>query len=85
GGAAQRLSLNDIDVAPEEAAGDILVLHEALDRLESLDQRKAKVVEMRFFGGMNEDEIAEVLGISEKTVRRDWQFAKLWLYRELCQ
>lgn len=83
GGAAQRLSLDDIEIAPELAAGDVLVLHEALERLESLDERKAKVVEMRFFGGMKEDEIAEVLSVNEKTVRRDWQFAKLWLYREL--
>jgi RNA polymerase sigma factor (TIGR02999 family) len=83
GGAAQRLSLDDVEIAPELAAGDVLVLHEALEQLESLDERKAQVVEMRFFGGMKEDEIAEVLGVNEKTVRRDWQFAKLWLYREL--
>jgi RNA polymerase sigma factor (TIGR02999 family) len=83
GGAAQRLSLDDVEIGPELAAGDVLVLHEALEQLESLDERKAQVVEMRFFGGMKEDEIAEVLGVNEKTVRRDWQFAKLWLYREL--
>jgi RNA polymerase sigma factor (TIGR02999 family) len=85
GGAAQRLSLDDVTVAPEEAAGDVLALNDALERLASHDERKAKVVEMRFFGGMNEQEIAEILGVSEKTVRRDWQFAKLWLYRELSQ
>jgi RNA polymerase sigma factor (TIGR02999 family) len=85
GGSAERLSLEDVDVAPEESAADILSLHEALARLETLDQRKARVVEMRFFGGMNEAEIAEVLGVNEKTVRRDWQFAKLWLFRALSQ
>jgi RNA polymerase sigma factor (TIGR02999 family) len=83
GGAAQRLSLDDVDIAPEEAAGDILQLNEALERLEKTDERKSRVVEMRFFGGMKESEIAHILDINEKTVRRDWQFAKLWLYREL--
>jgi RNA polymerase sigma factor (sigma-70 family) len=61
----------------------MLELNEALQRLEQIDQRKCKVVEMRFFGGLSEHEIAEVLGVSEKTVRRDWKFAKLWLFREL--
>jgi len=85
GGAAQRLSLDEIDFAPEEMAGDILSLNDALMRLEKMDKRKAQVVDMRFFGGLKEDEIADALGVNEKTVRRDWQFAKLWLYRELAQ
>ena len=85
GGAAQRLSLDEIDVEPEDAAGDVIALHEALEQLEALDERKAKVVEMRYFGGMREKEISEILGVNEKTVRRDWQFAKLWLYRELSE
>jgi RNA polymerase sigma factor (TIGR02999 family) len=83
GGAAQRLSLNDIDLLPEQSAADLLELDEALKRLEAIDERKCRVVDMRFFGGLKEPEIAKVLGITEKTVRRDWQFAKLWLYREL--
>ena len=54
-------------------------------KLEAIDERKCRVVDMRFFGGLKETEIAEVLGVTEKTVRRDWQFAKLWLFRELSQ
>lgn len=83
GGAAQRLSVTDADLAPERSAADILDLNEALERLFALDERKARVVDMRYFGGMTEAEIAIVLGVTEKTVRRDWQFAKVWLYREL--
>ncbi len=85
GGAAQRFTLEDIDVLPAQSATDLLELDEALQKLETLDNRKCQVVDMRFFGGLNEDEIAEVLGVNEKTVRRDWQFAKLWLFRELSQ
>ena len=83
GGAAQRLSLNDLDLLPEQSAADMLELDEALKGLEAIDERKCRVVDMRFFGGLKESEIAEVLGVTEKTVRRDWQFAKLWLYRKL--
>jgi len=83
GGAAQRFSIEELDFHPEQSASDLLELNEALEGLEAIDERKCRVVEMRFFGGLNETEIADTLGISEKTVRRDWQFAKLWLYREL--
>lgn len=83
GGNAHRLSLDEVDSPLEETAGDILALDEALGRLEAIDPRKCKVVEMRYFGGMREDEIADVLGVTEKTIRRDWQFAKLWLFRDL--
>jgi RNA polymerase sigma factor (TIGR02999 family) len=85
GGAAQRLSLENIDILPEQSAGDLLELNDALTLLERIDERKCKVVEMRFFGGLSENEIADVLGVSEKTVRRDWKFAKLWLFRELTE
>jgi RNA polymerase sigma-70 factor (ECF subfamily) len=83
GGAAQRLAIDDIQISADHAAGDVLQLNEALGRLEKLDKRKCNVVDMRFFGGLKESEIAAVLGVNEKTVRRDWQFAKVWLYREL--
>lgn len=83
GGAAQRLSLDDLDLLPEQSAADMLELDDALKGLEAIDARKCRVVDMRFFGGLKESEIAEVLGVTEKTVRRDWQFAKLWLYRRL--
>lgn len=85
GGAAQRLSLADIDLLPQQGAADMLELDEAMKKLDAIDSRKCEVVEMRFFGGLKESEIAEVLGVNEKTVRRDWQFAKLWLYRELSE
>jgi RNA polymerase sigma factor (TIGR02999 family) len=83
GGAEQRFSLHEVDELPDLMAGDLLLLDDALKRLEALDKRKSDVVDMRFFGGMKEAEIAAVLGVAEKTVQRDWQFAKLWLFREL--
>jgi RNA polymerase sigma-70 factor, ECF subfamily len=58
-------------------------LHEALERLALVEPRHAKIVEMRFFGGLTEDEIADVLGICSRTVKRDWKFAKAWLFGEL--
>jgi RNA polymerase sigma-70 factor (ECF subfamily) len=76
-------SLDDVQIPVEERAGSILVLDEVLQRLEKLDETQAKIVEMRFFGGMNNQEIAEGLDISERTVGREWQAARLWLYREL--
>ena len=62
---------------------DILDLDEALSRLEEMEPDKAKVVELKFFGGLTNDELATLLDCSERTVRRHWQVAKLWLYREL--
>jgi RNA polymerase sigma factor (sigma-70 family) len=69
----------------EQTAGESLALNDAFEKLEVLDERKSRVVDMRFFGGMKESEIAEALNINEKTVRRDRQFAKLWLFRELSE
>ena len=62
---------------------NLLELDEALDRLSALDPRKAKVIEMRFFGGLSVEETAEALSISPETVMRDWKLARAWLYREL--
>jgi len=62
---------------------EIVELHEALERLEELDSRKAQVVELKYFGGLKEDEIGEALGISVATVRREWRFAREWLHNEL--
>jgi RNA polymerase sigma factor (TIGR02999 family) len=61
----------------------VLAVHECLERLSQLDKRQAQVVEMRFFGGLTEDEIAAVLGISSRTVKREWIMARAWLYAEL--
>ena len=84
GGGRERLSLESAD---EAALGrpevDILVLDEALERLAELDPVKARVVELRFFGGLGMAETAEVLGVSPSTVARDWRFARVWLHREL--
>lgn len=60
-----------------------LALNEALDRLKALDPRQCRVVVMRFYGGMTEDEIADTLGVSSRTVKRDWESARIWLYSEL--
>lgn len=76
-------SLDDVQIPVEERADSLLVLNDVLDRLEKFDEQQAKIVEMRFFGGMTNAEIAENLDISERTVVRDWQSARLWLYREL--
>jgi RNA polymerase sigma-70 factor, ECF subfamily len=72
-------------LAATEANVNIVELDEALGRLEGFDKRQAKVVEMRFFGGLNEDEIGVELGVSERTVKRDWRIARAWLYHELSQ
>jgi len=83
GGAQVVLSL---DSAPELAAGfspDLLAIDDVLNRLAMVDPRKAKVVEMRFYGGLTEEEIAAALNISLETVLRDWRFSKSWLRKEL--
>jgi RNA polymerase sigma-70 factor (ECF subfamily) len=85
GGAAVRLSLEDVDVPVGQRAAGLLALDEALERLASMDERKCRVVEMRFFGGLSDEEIAEVLGVTTRTVLRDWKKARLWLYRELSE
>ena len=76
-------SIDDLDIPAEERPELLLVLDEVLQRLEKIDPQQAKIVEMRFFGGMTSSEIAESLDISERTVGRDWQAARLWLCREL--
>ena len=78
-------SLEDVQIPVEERASSILALDEALEHLAEFDERQAKIVEMKFFGGMTTDEIGVHLEISERTVRREWQSARLWLYRELMQ
>jgi RNA polymerase sigma factor (TIGR02999 family) len=83
GGAALHLSLDDVQVPLEQRAAGLLALDEALERLGQMDERKCRIVEMRFFGGLSDEEIAEVLQISTRTVLRDWKTARLWLYREL--
>jgi RNA polymerase sigma factor (TIGR02999 family) len=83
GGGASKVELDEAGLVSAERPQAILNLHEALEKLATLDSRKAEVVELRYFGGLTQDEIAEVLKISSVTVRRDWVFAKAWLYTEL--
>lgn len=83
GSNAIHFSVDDVKIPVEERAGSILVLNEILERLEKFDEKQAKIVEMRFFGGMSSTEIAEALDVSERTVGREWEAARLWLYREL--
>jgi RNA polymerase sigma-70 factor, ECF subfamily len=81
--ARQRVELESALVFAETQHADFLALDEALDRLAGLDPRQSRVVEMRFFGGLSFEEIAEVLGISDRTAKREWIMARAWLYREL--
>jgi RNA polymerase sigma-70 factor, ECF subfamily len=83
GGGAARIELDEVAILSPEQSKEIVDLHEALERLATLNSRKARVVELKYFGGLNHDEIAEVMKISTVTVRRDWMFAKTWLYDEL--
>src|SRR5919106_1317652 len=83
GGGAVKVDLDEAALVSPEESKQIVELHEALEQLSTLDSRKAQVVELKYFGGLNYDEIAEVLKISRITARRDWEFAKVWLYTEL--
>lgn len=83
GGAAKRVSFDEALVVSREAGAEMIAVDDALHTLASLDARLSQVVELRFFGGMSINETAEVLKVSEGTVRRDWSLAKAWLYREL--
>ena len=83
GGSQRSASLDVDEIAIESAAEHLLDIDEALGRLQQVDPRLAQIVEWRFFGGMTEDEVGGALGITARTVRRDWQKAKAFLYREL--
>jgi RNA polymerase sigma-70 factor (ECF subfamily) len=83
GGGAHKTSLDEALVVAEDRASDLVRIDDALTRLEQLDPRQAKVVEMRFFGGLTVEETAEAMGISAPTVKREWAMAKAWLHREL--
>ena len=78
-----QVSLSQATVVSAETSAELLALDEALQRLTLLDERKGRVVELRYFGGLDVEETAEVLKVSTVTVMRDWKFAKAWLAREL--
>jgi RNA polymerase sigma-70 factor, ECF subfamily len=83
GGGAENISLDVTHIAPSARDPNLILLDDALQALAATDERKSRVVELRFFGGLTENETAEVLGVSPDTVSRDWKFAKSWLAREM--
>jgi RNA polymerase sigma factor (TIGR02999 family) len=85
GGEAVRIQLEEVEVPAADRRGDLVALDEALDRLAVEDPRKARVVELRFFGGLSMEEIAEAVGISVRTAQNDWTFARAWLQRALTE
>ncbi len=84
GGGAKRVSLSEIDPTPQTLdAETVLAIDEAMKMLAELDERKARLVELRFFGGLSSDEAADVLGISRSTAAEDWRLARAWLHLRL--
>ena len=83
GGDTQQVSLDEASLMSVERAAELVALNEALDELKRFDQRKSRVVELRYFGGLTLEETADILGVSLMTVRRDWRAAKAWLFRRL--
>jgi RNA polymerase sigma factor (TIGR02999 family) len=78
-----KVSLTEGEQGTEGESAEIIAVHEALTRLAQVDPRKSQIVELRYFGGLGDEEIAEVIGLSTRTVKREWRWAKAWLYREL--
>ena len=83
GGGAARTTFDEEMVFRPERSRDLVELDDALKRLEEIDERKSRIVELRFFGGLSVQETAVVLGVSERTILREWNLAKAWLYREV--
>lgn len=83
GGGFDFISLDDALLPSPKRSVQIVAIDEALTRLAEFDERQSKIVELRFFAGMSEEETGSVLGISARTVKRDWRLAKAWLYQEL--
>lgn len=78
-----RISLEESQAPPEERDVDLIALDDALNTLETMDPRQKRIVEMRFFAGLTNEEIAELLDVSPTTVKREWRTARLWLFREI--
>lgn len=83
GGEALQVSLAEAMIVPQAQGQDLVALDEALSALAAVDERKCRVVELRFFGGLSVEETAEALQVSPDTVMRDWKLAKVWLLREM--
>jgi RNA polymerase sigma factor (TIGR02999 family) len=85
GGGARQVSLDEALVVASGQGEELIALDDALTALAALNPRQSRIVELRYFGGLSEEETAEALGVSVRTVRRDWSLARAWLYRELNQ
>jgi len=85
GGSRESINLDDVLVFTTPRSEQMIALDDALNRLGTYDPRQGQIVELRFFGGLSEEEIAAHLGISARTVKRDWRMAKAWLYKELSE
>ena len=83
GGNTQTIALDEVAELSDEKAGELVVLHEALNALEEVDTQQSRIVELRFFGGLTIEETAEVLGLSPATVKREWAMAKAWLFHQI--
>jgi RNA polymerase sigma-70 factor, ECF subfamily len=83
GGKQQKVSLDDVLLVSPDRTEEVLAVNESLLRLEKFDFRQGRIVELRYFGGLTVDEAAEILGVSSKTVMREWKIAKAWLYGDL--
>jgi RNA polymerase sigma-70 factor, ECF subfamily len=83
GGASQRVSLDEVFLFFEDKSAELVALDESLARLAIIDPQQSRIVELRYFGGLTIEETAKVLGVSPKTVKRDWSVAKAWLYGDL--
>jgi len=85
GGGAAQVSLDEAATVSRKQAADLIALDDALTSLEAIDPRKSRIVELRYIGGLNIEETAEVLGISPATVQREWRSAKAWLYQAISE
>jgi len=83
GGNQQRVELEDVDLTAATPDDKILLIDEALERLKSEDEEKSRIVVMKFFGGLTNQEIAHALGVTERTVERQWAYAKAWMFRQI--
>jgi len=83
GAGAQKVSLDEVAIVSDERAEELLALDDALNKLEQLDERKSRIVELRYISGLSMEEVAGVLGLSTRTVEREWKFARAWLYNAI--
>jgi RNA polymerase sigma-70 factor, ECF subfamily len=83
GGLQRKVSLDQVDLSPRSQAAELLALDQALSRLVSMDPRQCRIVELRFFGGLSVEDTAQVLGVSTRTVKREWMIARAWLHGQM--